>query len=67
MFAPRRRYAQHMYAIDTKNQELYSLEKVGDTPREIRIPKSFSSIAGFAALSRRTINIKDAYDAVGIA
>ena len=52
-----------IYAIDTKNQELYSLEKVGDTPREIRIPKSFSSIAGFAALSRRTINIKDAYDA----
>jgi type II secretory ATPase GspE/PulE/Tfp pilus assembly ATPase PilB-like protein len=51
-----------IYAIDTKNQELYSLEKIGDIPREIRIPKSFSSIAGFAALSRRTINIRDAYD-----
>ena len=34
------------------------LEKVGETPKEIRIPKSFSSIAGFAALSRRTINIE---------
>jgi type II secretory ATPase GspE/PulE/Tfp pilus assembly ATPase PilB-like protein len=52
-----------IYAIDTKNQELYSLQKVGDVPKEIRIPKSFASIAGFTALARKTINIKDAYDA----
>ncbi len=52
-----------IYAIDTKNQELYSLQKVGDVPKEIRVPKSFASIAGFTALARRTINIKDAYDA----
>jgi type II secretory ATPase GspE/PulE/Tfp pilus assembly ATPase PilB-like protein len=52
-----------IYAIDTKNQELYSLQKVGDVPKEIRVPKSFSSIAGFTALARKTINIKDAYDA----
>src|ERR1041384_6981523 len=52
-----------IYAIDTKNQELYSLTKVGDQPKEIRVPKSFASIAGFTALSRKTINIKDAYDA----
>ncbi|HEV7243249.1 MAG TPA: GspE/PulE family protein [Thermoanaerobaculia bacterium] len=52
-----------IYAIDTKNQELYSLHKVGDVPKEIRVPKSFSSIAGFTALARKTINIKDAYDA----
>jgi type II secretory ATPase GspE/PulE/Tfp pilus assembly ATPase PilB-like protein len=52
-----------IYAVDTKNQELYSLQKVGDTPKEIRVPKSFGSIAGFTALARRTINIKDAYDA----
>ncbi len=32
-------------------------------PKEIRVPKSFASIAGFTALARRTINIKDAYDA----
>jgi type II secretory ATPase GspE/PulE/Tfp pilus assembly ATPase PilB-like protein len=51
-----------IYAIDTKNQELYSLQKVGDVPKEIRVPKSFASIAGFTALSRRTINIRDAYD-----
>jgi len=52
-----------IYAIDTKNQELYSLQKVGDQPKEIRVPKSFASIAGFTALARKTINIKDAYEA----
>src|SRR6185436_17288566 len=51
-----------IYAIDTKNQELYSLQKSGDTPKEIRVPKSFASIAGFTALARKTINIKDAYE-----
>jgi type II secretory ATPase GspE/PulE/Tfp pilus assembly ATPase PilB-like protein len=51
-----------IYAIDTKNQELYSLQKIGDVPKEIRVPKSFASIAGFTALARRTINIKDAYE-----
>src|SRR5438128_2256623 len=52
-----------IYAIDTKNQELYSLQKVGDQLKEIRVPKSFASISGFTALARKTINIKDAYDA----
>src|SRR5215210_8269567 len=52
-----------IYAIDTKNQELYSLQKIGDVPKEIRVPKSFASIAGFTALARKTINIKDAYEA----
>jgi type II secretory ATPase GspE/PulE/Tfp pilus assembly ATPase PilB-like protein len=56
-----------IYAIDTKNQELYSLQKVGDVPKEIRVPKSFASIAGFTALSRRTVNIVDAYDHVELA
>jgi len=51
-----------IYAIDTKNQELYSIQKVGEAPKEIRVPKSFASITGFTALSRRTVNIQDAYD-----
>ena len=34
-----------IYAVDTKNQELYSLTKVGDVPKEIRVPKSFASIS----------------------
>jgi type II secretory ATPase GspE/PulE/Tfp pilus assembly ATPase PilB-like protein len=52
-----------IYAIDTKNQELYSLTRVGDAPKEIRVPKSFASIAGFTALSRKTLNVQDAYEA----
>jgi type II secretory ATPase GspE/PulE/Tfp pilus assembly ATPase PilB-like protein len=56
-----------IYAIDTKNQELYSLQKVGDVPKEIRVPKSFASISGFTALARKTINIKDAYDSAELA
>lgn len=55
-----------IYAIDTKNQELYSLQKIGDVPKEIRVPKSFASIAGFTALSRKTVNINDAYDAASL-
>ena len=56
-----------IYAVDTKNQELYSIQKIGDVPKEIRVPKSFSSIAGFTALSRKTVNIKDAYDPAELA
>jgi signal recognition particle receptor subunit beta len=52
-----------IYAIDVTHQELYSLQKTGDVPEEIRVPKSFASIAGYTALARKTINIKDAYDA----
>src|SRR6266705_5292334 len=56
-----------IYAVDTKNQELYSMTKVGDMPKEIPVPKSFSSIAGFTALARKTTNIKDAYDQTELA
>src|SRR5262249_305569 len=53
-----------IYALDTKNQVLYSIQKVGTIPKEIRVPKSFESIAGYAALSRKTVNIRDAYDSI---
>jgi type II secretory ATPase GspE/PulE/Tfp pilus assembly ATPase PilB-like protein len=52
-----------IFALDTKNQELFSLFKAGQEIREIRVPKTFGSIAGFTALSRRTSNIRNAYDA----
>jgi type II secretory ATPase GspE/PulE/Tfp pilus assembly ATPase PilB-like protein len=51
-----------IFALDTKNQELFSLFKAGQEVREIRVPKSFASIAGFTALSRKTANIASAYD-----
>ena len=34
-----------IFALDTKNQELFSLFKAGQEVREIRVPKSFGSIA----------------------
>ena len=52
-----------IFALDTKNQELFSLFKAGQEVKEIRVPKTFGSIAGFTALSRKTANIKSAYDA----
>ena len=43
-----------IFALDTKNQELFSLFKAGQEVKEIRVPKTFASIAGFTALSRKT-------------
>ncbi len=51
-----------IFALDTKNQELFSLVKAGNEVKEIRVAKTFGSIAGFTALSRKTANIKNAYD-----
>ena len=51
-----------IFALDTKHQELFSLVKAGTEVKEIRVPKTFGSIAGFTALSRKTANIKNAYD-----
>jgi type II secretory ATPase GspE/PulE/Tfp pilus assembly ATPase PilB-like protein len=52
-----------IFALDTRNQELFSLFKAGQEVKEIRVPKTFGSIAGFAALSRKTANVENAYDA----
>ncbi len=51
-----------IFALDTRNQELFSLFKAGQEVKEIRVPKTFASIAGFTALSRQTVNVKSAYD-----
>jgi type II secretory ATPase GspE/PulE/Tfp pilus assembly ATPase PilB-like protein len=52
-----------IFALDTKNQELFSMFKAGQEVKEIRVSKTFGSIAGFTALSRKTVNIKNSYDA----
>jgi type II secretory ATPase GspE/PulE/Tfp pilus assembly ATPase PilB-like protein len=52
-----------IFALDTKNQELFSLFKAGQEVKEIRVSKTFGSIAGFCALSRKTVGIRNAYDA----
>ncbi|MEM7244219.1 MAG: GspE/PulE family protein [Acidobacteriota bacterium] len=51
-----------IYALDTKNQQLYSVTNTGTQLKEIRVPKTFTSLAGFCGLSRRTVNVTDAYD-----
>ena len=56
-----------IFALDTKNQELFSLFKAGQEIKEIRVPKTFASIAGFTALSRKTANVANAYDASELA
>ena len=56
-----------IFALDTKNQELFSLFKAGQEVREIRVAKTFGSIAGFTALSRKSANIANAYDAAELA
>src|SRR5262245_17815613 len=56
-----------LFALDTRNQELFSLFKAGQEIKEIRVPKSFASIAGFAALSRKTANVQNAYDPAELA
>lgn len=51
-----------IYSLDGVKKELYSKYMVGPDIKEIRIPVSFSSLAGYAAHSRKIINIADVYD-----
>ncbi len=53
----------NIYAIDGIKKELYSWFAVKDGIETIRIPVTPESIAGFAATSRKVVNISDAYDA----
>ena len=52
-----------LYAVDQDKKELYSKFLALDSVREIRVPINENSVAGFAAFSRQTVNIADAYDA----
>jgi type II secretory ATPase GspE/PulE/Tfp pilus assembly ATPase PilB-like protein len=53
-----------LYAADPDKRELYSKYLAGDVGeiREIRVPLSDQSIAGYVAASRKAVNITDAYD-----
>ena len=52
-----------LYVADMEKKELYSKFLALDTIKEIRLPISEGSAAGFVATSRNTVNILDAYDA----
>ena len=52
-----------LYAVDHDKKEIYSKFLALDAIKEIRVPISAKSVAGFVALSKQTVNIADAYDA----
>ncbi len=51
-----------VYTIDPERKELYSKFLTLHAVKEIRVPISETSVAGFVALTRQTLNIADAYD-----
>ncbi|HSB68799.1 MAG TPA: GspE/PulE family protein [Candidatus Methylomirabilis sp.] len=53
-----------LYVVDIEAKEIYSKYLDIDKVKEIRVPISEQSIAGFVAKYRRSINIGDAYDRV---
>jgi type II secretory ATPase GspE/PulE/Tfp pilus assembly ATPase PilB-like protein len=52
-----------LYAVDVEHKEIYSKFLALDAVKEIRVPISAKSVAGFVALTKQTVNIADAYDA----
>lgn len=51
-----------IYLVNSKRGELVSRFKSGDEIAEINIPISNNSIAGFSALNKKLVNIRNAYD-----
>src|SRR5499426_1161764 len=56
-----------IYAVDAAKKELFSRFLALDTVKEIRLPVSEKSIAGYVAASGRIVNIADAYDRAELA
>lgn len=61
--------AEHvtLYALDEDRRELYSKFLDLNEIKEIRVPLSDHSIAGFVARHRKLVNIADAYDTAELA
>ncbi len=56
-----------IYALDARRNELYSRVKDGAEIKEIRLPVNTASCAGYVAMKKRGLNLRDAYDAQEIA
>jgi type II secretory ATPase GspE/PulE/Tfp pilus assembly ATPase PilB-like protein len=56
-----------LYAVELDRKEMFSKFLALDTVREIRLPVSERSIAGFVAATGKVVNITDAYDRAEIA
>jgi type II secretory ATPase GspE/PulE/Tfp pilus assembly ATPase PilB-like protein len=55
-------HAVTIYVVDKAKNEIYSMFLVGSEIREIRVPISNKSIAGYVANTGNGVNIADAYD-----
>ncbi|HVO68093.1 MAG TPA: GspE/PulE family protein [Syntrophales bacterium] len=51
-----------IYLVDKPRNEIYSMFLVGSRLKEIRLPISNKSIAGYVANNGRSVNIADVYD-----
>jgi type II secretory ATPase GspE/PulE/Tfp pilus assembly ATPase PilB-like protein len=56
-----------IYAVDPTNNQLFSFAPTGSELKEIRLPRETSSIAGFVAVARVAVNIRNVYDAAELA
>jgi type II secretory ATPase GspE/PulE/Tfp pilus assembly ATPase PilB-like protein len=56
-----------LYAVDADRREIYSKYLALDSVREIRVGINDKSIAGYVALTGKTVNITDAYDKAELA
>jgi len=53
-----------LYLIDKESNELYSKVLQADSLKEIRLPITKTSLAGYAAMTKKIVNVKDAYNDV---
>ncbi len=51
-----------LYLVDRERKELYSKVLQAESLKEIHLPLTKNSIAGFSAITRKILNIKNAYD-----
>ena len=56
-----------LYAVDADRKEIYSRFLALNTVKDIRLPISERSIAGYVATTGKVVNIVDAYDRAELA
>ncbi len=56
-----------IYAKDPSKEEIYSKSMDGTEVKEIRVPVNAGSLAGYAALKKKSLRIGDVYDAKAVA
>ncbi|MCG5051858.1 MAG: GspE/PulE family protein [Myxococcales bacterium] len=57
----------YLYALDAASGQLVTLATVGKDVKEIRVPAAPGSLAGFVALAKVAVNVRNAYDPAELA